>query len=40
MAVEFKQGLLWGIDLGLFYDRVEFDENEVKPIDLENKFDW
>jgi hypothetical protein len=40
MAVEFKQGLLWGIDLGLFYNRVEFDENEVKPIDLENKFDW
>jgi hypothetical protein len=38
MAVELKQGLLWGRDLGLFYNFVRFDENEVEPIDLENKF--
>jgi hypothetical protein len=38
MAVELKQGLLWGRDLGLFYGFVRFDENEVEPIDLENKF--
>jgi hypothetical protein len=38
IAVELKQGLLWGKDLNLFYDSIRFGENEVEPIDLENKF--
>jgi hypothetical protein len=34
MAVELDRGLLWGRDLGLFYDDISFDEYEKKPIDL------
>jgi hypothetical protein len=38
IAVALNQGLLWGRDLSLFYDSIRFDESEVEPIDLENKF--
>ncbi len=37
MAVDLNHGLIWGRDLDLFYGNVRFDENEVEPIEIDDR---
>jgi hypothetical protein len=37
MAVDLNHGLIWGRDLDLFYGNVRFDENEVEPMEINDK---